>query len=304
MFTFFALYDLDMSQLPPPAFELEGKTLDDLLPATASTRTIDIGDVQLAVADMPATGTEVGVALLIPGFTSSLSTFFPMFQKLADQGFRIVSFSQRGQPGSTGPDSPDGYSLSTLGGDVHLLADELGLGRHVHLLGHSFGGVVGTEAVIQDPSRFASFTMWNSGAGSLGEQMLGEQAVLREHGIRGLWIGFRQEMGADPDADLRGELNVIEEFYHRRLFDTNPAQLDAGFTHLHGHRDRSEELAATGVRVLVSHGSHDDAWPIDQQREFANKLGADYWVVANAGHSAHADRPDVCAGLLASFWKN
>ena len=293
-----------MSPLPPPAFELQGKTLEDLLPTSAVKKQVSIGEVELAVADMPATGNERGVALLVPGFTSSLSTFFPLFQELADQGFRVVSFSQRGQPGSTGPDSPDGYALDVLGRDVHALADTLGLGRDVHLLGHSFGGVVGTEAVIQDPTRFASFTLWNSGAGSLGEQMLGEQAVLREHGIRGLWIGFRQEMGADPDADLRGELNVIEEFYHRRLFSTNPAQLDAGFTHLFEHRDRSEELAASGVRVLVSHGSEDDAWPIKQQREFATKVNADYWVVANAGHSAHADRPELCARLLAAFWRN
>ena len=293
-----------MSQLPPPAFELQGKTLDDMLPASAVTRQVNIGEVELAIADMPATGAELGVAVLVPGFTSSLSTFFPMFQAFADQGFRVISLSQRGQPASTGPDSPAGYDLATLARDIHQLADALGLGRNIHLLGHSFGGVVGTEAVIQDPTRFASFTLWNSGAGSLGEQMLGEQAVLREHGIRGLWIGFRQEAGADPDADLRGELNVIEEFYHRRLFSTNPAQLDAGFTHLFEHRDRSEELAATGVRVLVSHGSEDDAWPIDQQREFASKVNADYWVVANAGHSAHADRPELCARLLAAFWKN
>jgi pimeloyl-ACP methyl ester carboxylesterase len=290
--------------LPPPAFERAGLTLADLQPASAIRSDVNIGDVTLAVADMPATATEVGVAVLIPGFTSSLSTFFPLFQELADQGFRVVSFSQRGQPGSTGPDSPDGYSLQTLGRDVHLLADTLNLGRSIHLLGHSFGGVVGTEAVIQDPSRFESFTLWNSGAGSLGDELLGQRQALREHGIRALWVGNRLEMGEDPDADLRGELNVIEQFYHQRLFETNPAQLDAGFTHLHEHRDRSNELIAAGVRMLVSHGSLDDAWPIEQQRDFAAKVNADYWVIANAGHSAHADRPDVCARLLSAFWKN
>ena len=293
-----------MTTLPPPAFELEGKTLADLLPKSALTKQVNIGPVELAVADMPATGPERGVALMIPGFTSSLSTFFPMFQQLADQGFRVVSFSQRGQPGSSAPDSLGDYSLATLGRDVHLLADTLGLGREVHLLGHSFGGVVGTEALIQDPSRFASFTLWNSGAGSLGESMLSQRDALREHGVRALWIGNRLENGADPDADLRGELNVIEKFYHRRLFETSPIQLDAGFTHLYEHRDRSPEVLAAGVRVLVSHGALDDAWPIEQQRSFAEAVNAHYWVVANAGHSAHADQPDVSAGLLATFWKN
>ena len=276
--------------------------LDAGVPSAAVLGEVSIGDVSLAIADMPATGTQRGVAMLIPGFTSSRGTFFPMFQLLADQGFRVISFSQRGQPGSTGGDAPADYALETLGSDVHQLADALGLTSDVHLVGHSFGGVVGIEAVVQNPARFASYTMWNSGPSSLGDDLLEARAAVEAHGARALWVIDATKSGVDPEKDVRGELEGLEAYHYTRLMRTNPAQLQAGLSHLYEHRDRADELKATGVPILVSHGANDDAWPISDQRAFAETLGADYWVVADAGHSAHADRPDTCAGLLATFW--
>lgn len=281
---------------------MEGVDLDAGLPATARMFDVVLDDVSLAVAEITPPGEYRGIALLIPGFTSARGTFYPIFQKLADQGFRVISFSQRGQPGSTGSGNVDDYALAALGNDVHKLLDALEIGDGVHLLGHSFGGVVGTEALVQNPNRFASFTLWNSGLSSLGENMVQARDLLRAHGHRGLWIADATEAGIDPDKDRRGELDAFEVFHYTRLMRTNQAQLDAGLTHLHEHTDRTEEIAATGVRTLISHGAYDDAWPMDSQREAAERLNADYWVVARAGHSAHADRPDVSARLLASFW--
>lgn len=289
---------------------IETTDLDAGAPERATLGTIRAGvgaDANdFAYADMPATGAERGVALLVPGFTSMRATFYPLMQPLADAGFRVVSFSQRGQTGSDGGDTPDEYALNRLGADVHAVADALGLGEGIHLLGHSFGGVVGIEAVLQRPERFASYTMWNSGPASLGEGVLKGREALRTYGHRGLWLADATEAGMDPDMDLRGELEGYTRVRYVRMVTTKTAQLDAGLTHLYEHRDRVDELAAAlsaaGARALVSHGANDDAWPIDSQRAMAERLGADYFVVAGAGHSAHVDRPLTCAGLLATFW--
>lgn len=294
-----------MSETPamsPVEKMMAGIDLDAGLPASATLSNIVAGDVTFAVADMPATGEQRGVALLIPGFTSSRATFFPMFQQLADQGFRIVSFSQRGQPGSTGGDSPADYPLEQLGADVHELVAAMSLGESIHLVGHSFGGVVGIEAVTQNPQAFASYTMWNSGPSSLGDIMVQSQQALRAYGPHGLWVAECQMSGLDPDSALRGELDPVQAYRYTRLMQTNPAQLDAALTHLYQHHDRSDELVAAGVRTLVSHGENDDAWPIDSQRAMALELGATYEVIANAGHSAHVDQPEASAKLLATFW--
>lgn len=288
----------------PNAVDLEaqGIPLDKQLPSEARTAHVSIDGYNLAYTDMPPQGDHKGTALLIPGYTSSMATFNMLLAPLSRRGYRVVSFSQRGQSLSEGPDEVDGYGLERLGQDVHDIADVLGLYENIHLLGHSFGGVVGTEAVIANPTRFASFTSWNSGPKSMGDVLLPQRDALLAHGPRAYWVGERVAQGLDPDSDVRGELNPIERYYYNRLMTTNPAQLLAGINVLYNQVDRVDELKATGVPVLVSHGANDDAWPTAWQREMAERLGADYWVIAGAGHSAQADKSMTSANLLATFW--
>ncbi len=286
------------------AREQQGITLDEMLPEAARLDTLRVNEWSLGIAILEPTAAHRGNVLLVPGFTSSRSTFFCIMQQLADAGYRVVAMSQRGQPYSQGPDSPEGYSLAELGSDLIGVIDALGWNDPVHLLGHSFGGLVAAEAVIKAPTRWASLTLWNSGQQNMGvdKGMAEGLAGLREHGPRALWVHDRLASGQDPDADLRGELNTIEQFYYDRMMTTHPAQLDAGLDHLASQVDRVDELRATGVRTLVSHGDADDAWPINQQRADAERLGARYVVIANAGHSAHQDNPADAVSALTAFW--
>jgi pimeloyl-ACP methyl ester carboxylesterase len=250
---------------------------------------------------------ERGVALLTPGFTSSKATFYPLMGLLAQRGYRVISFSQRGQPGSGGPDTAAGYALEALARDILALLAAQGLdSTPVHLLGHSFGGIVATQALLTNPAQFASLTLWNSGPRKMDDDFASLIAALRENGPRTLWIKDRLDAGLNPDSDLDGTLNPIEQYYFDRLMAANPAQLEAALGILADQEDKTAELAtlrqATNLPMLISHGAQDDAWPIEWQREMAETLGADYWVIANAGHSAHADRTYVSAQLLATFW--
>lgn len=305
-------------QIPPSAVELEarGMTLEQQKPESAVEADVTIVDenglpLVLSTTTMPAADgrPERGVALLTPGFTSSKATFYPIMKVLSERGYRVISFSQRGQPGSQGPDTIDGYRLPDIANDILALLTEMGLGtRPVHLLGHSFGGVVGTHAVLTNPAQFASFTLWNSGPKMMEDDFAGVIAALQEHGPRALWVKDRLDDGLDPDADLNGTLNTIERYYFTRLMAAHPAQLEAALGILATQKDRTEDLRAmknaTGLPILISHGAQDDAWPIEWQREMAATLGADYWIVADAGHSAHADRSYLSAQLLATFWDN
>ncbi|CAB4890968.1 unannotated protein [freshwater metagenome] len=284
--------------------ERRGVTLDEMLPASARLGTLDVGGWTLGIATITPDGANRGNALLVPGFTSSRSTFFCVMQQLADAGYHVAAISQRGQPASTGPSDPAHYDLRTLGLDLVGVIDGLGWSEPVHLLGHSFGGLVATEAAIAHTERWTSLTLWNSGLQNMGaDKGLAEGlAGLREHGPRALWVNDRLASGLDPDADVRGELNRVEQFYFDRMMTTNPAQLDAGLEHLATQVDRVDELRETGVRALVSHGDADDAWPTEQQRDDAERLGADYVVVPRAGHSAHQDNPDDSVAALTHFW--
>lgn len=280
------------------------RTLTDALPADAEVLRLERPEGSLSAVRILArtdSPEEAPVALLVPGYTGSKEDFYPVLGPLADLGFTVFAYSQRGQSDSEGPqgDEPptsgDGYDLQTLGADVHRVLDALGAPGRVHLLGHSFGGVVGIEAVLQDASRFASFTMWNSGPRSRSSRDE-ELAALRSAGSAGLW---RKD---HPDGDDWSS-DPVQRWFHDRMLATSSTQLLAAAQILAEQPDRTDDLAATGVPLLVSHGDVDNAWPHEWQREMAERAGGQYVVIPDAGHSAQADQPEESARVLASFWR-
>lgn len=283
--------------------ESRGITLFDALPSQATRNSVRVNGVDLGYSLIEPVGHARGTALLIAGYTSSYDTFNVILAPLAEQGFRVVGLSQRGQPHSGGTEEVADYALEQLGRDIHDFLDALGIEEPLHLLGHSFGGVVAQEALLQNPGRFATITLWNSGPRAYGDGAVAYDALLKS-GPRGLWVIDRTRLGQDPDADIAGTMNVIEEYYFSRLMTTKVAQLIAGAAVLRDQADRTAELAATGIPFLISHGAQDDAWPVDWQRDMALALGADYVVLANAGHSSHGDRPNMAADVLVSFWSD
>ena len=104
------------------------------------------------------------------GYTGSKEDFAPLLAPLADAGYRVVALDQRGQFESPGPDDPAAYSVPELGLDVVAVARVLReeSGEPLHLLGHSFGGLVTRAAVLAEPALFTSFTLLGSGPSRLG----------------------------------------------------------------------------------------------------------------------------------------
>jgi pimeloyl-ACP methyl ester carboxylesterase len=300
----FPLYAVTMAESGYPnavALEAQGITLEKQAPSDVYRVIKKVNGYDLAVNIIEARGQQLGTALLMPGYTSSLETFNMLLGPLADRGYKVVTYSHRGQPYSQGPDEYAGYTLKQFAADTHGVAEALGLGNDIHLLGHSFGGVVAVDAVLQNPDRFASLTMWNSGPSAIGSSLQAWRDGFDQLGPRFYWIADCQEKGIDPAID-QGEMNPVLAYYHRRLFSTKPAQLDAGIDILMNQVDRVGEIAATGIPVLVSHGANDDAWPHSEQQRMARQTRGEYWVLAGAGHSAQADRSWASAQLLATFW--
>ncbi|WP_050997245.1 MULTISPECIES: alpha/beta fold hydrolase [Frankia] len=253
---------------------------------------------------------DAPAVLLLPGYAASKEDFLPIMPAVAAAGFAATALDQRGQHESPGPDEIAAYSLEAFAEDVHRVIGALGLqagapgGHGVHLVGHSFGGLVARAAVIADPGRIRTLTLLSSGpAGIVGRRQAALRTirlVLERGGPAAVWAALHamERPRPAPTAD----------FLRRRFFAHNQTALMAIAQHLLDTPDRVTELAAVargvGLPVLVAHGESDDGWPAAVQADMARRLAARYEVLPGARHDPAADAPDALVATLVGFWRS
>jgi pimeloyl-ACP methyl ester carboxylesterase len=254
-----------------------------------------------ALVATPSAGTAVrrGV-LLVPGYTGSKEDFWHLLPLLARAGRPATAIDLRGQCDSGGPEDVTAYTIERLAADV---ASALAAaGEPLHLVGHSFGGLVCRAAVLGGaPVR--SLTLLGSGPGALG----GHRATLVEAmrpmltdggGVPAVWA-VTAELNAAATALQPPE---VQAFIRRRFLASPAAALLGMGDALTTAEDRTEELAKTAIPVLVACGEDDDAWSPAEQEDMALRLGTELVTFAGAGHSPHVDAPAVVVEALTSFW--
>jgi len=175
----------------------------------------------------------------------------------------------------------------------------------VHVLGHSFGGLVARAAVIAEPELFASIVLLSSGPAGLGGARRAQiemlEPVLATAGLAAVYAGIQAVNRAEPGyVEPPPEL---ADFYERRFLTSSAAGLQGMGVAVRDEPDRVAELAATGVRSLVTCGEDDDAWPPDLQRAMAARLGAPFVLIPDAAHSAATENPTALTAELVSFWR-
>jgi pimeloyl-ACP methyl ester carboxylesterase len=273
----------------------------------AAVRTFDGGAGPLAALDTGGTG-SLGTALLVAGYTGSKEDFAPILAALAAAGIRAVAIDQRGQFESPGPDAPASYAIDELAADVLAVGAALraeGSGP-LHLLGHSFGGLVCRAAVLDDPAAFTSLTLLGSGPSRLTgrrAQLLDHLAPLLEAGGVPL-VHETMEQLAMTDPRAQAVPAATREFLSRRFLRNSAAGLRGMADAMLSEPDRVAELAATGIPVLVAHGEADDAWLPHVQADMARRLGARHEVIEGAIHSPAVENPPRTAEVLLDFWRS
>lgn len=258
-----------------------------------------------ALEALPGSGVpERRPALLVPGFTGSKEDFIAVLQTLAASGRRVVAVDMRGQYQTPGPDDPAAYTRAALGEDVAALMEALGPDP-VHLVGHSFGGLVTREAVLSGRARPASYTLMSSGPSGVAGQAAARAKALRdaipELGMPAIW-----ELSLRPDAVARGVSPEIVDFLKARTLGNSETGLICMARELLTAPDRVDELAKTaentGLPLLVLCGEDDDAWDPRAQAAMAERLDAGKVVIPGAAHSPAVDAPETTAGALVLFW--
>lgn len=261
---------------------------------------VEVPGGPLAVLEHAGDGTPV---VLVPGFTGSKEDFRLVLAPLAAAGRRTVAIDQRGQYESPGPDDADGYSVKALSADLLALLDALG-GQPVHLVGHSFGGLVSRAAVLERPQAVRSLTLMCSGPEALTGprvELLPLMAPVLEQGGMPSLVEAVEALGADDPRTLVLTPEV-RQFLRVRMLASSAAGLLGMAAGLTGEPDRVDELRDSGVPVLVLHGADDDAWNPAVQAEMAQRLGARHVVVPASAHSPAVENPAATASAMNAFF--
>ena len=254
--------------------------------------------VEFAVLEAGASGPAV---VFVPGWTGSKEDFVALLAPLADAGYRAVAIDQRGQYETVGSALESDYTLSALAADLIALIDQVG--PPVHLVGHSFGGLVARRVAIAIPAAVASLTLLGSGPGAVrpdSHDLLHAMAdAIPAIGLSATWEAKRAYERSQGSVEPPPE---IERFMQTRFLANNPTSLRAMTLHLTTAEDVIDALARSGVPILVAFGVDDDGWPIGDQRSMAERLNAPVAVIEGAGHSPAAEQPAQTVTVLAKFW--
>jgi L-proline amide hydrolase len=293
------------------------------------TRTVPFLDgetwVQITSPDAPRS--DVHPLFVLHGGPGMAHDYVRNIAELADETGRVViHYDQIGCGRSTHyPDAPRDFWTPALFVDefhaVHSeLAPELGTERY-HLLGQSWGGMLGAEIAVRRPDGLASLSIcnspasmesWVAGAGELRARLPPEkQAALDRHEAAGTV--------SDPEY-----LAATLEFYRRHVCRTEPMpadfmdserQMEAEPTVYHTMNGPNEfhvvgtlrnwtiveRLDEISAPTLVVAGEFDEATPATWGPYVERIPDVRSHVFDGASHCTHLEQPAEFRAVVASF---
>ncbi len=242
---------------------------------------------------------------------------------LAAEGRAVVHYDQVGCGRSTHlPDAdPSFWNVDLFVRELRAVVQALGIGSRFHLLGQSWGGMLGPEVVLADDTGISSLTicdspasmpLWLAAAEGLRAQLPEEvQRTLAEHEAAGT-------------TDSAGYHAAVDVFYARHVCRVQPmpqevldsfAQIEAEPTVYHTMNGPSEfhvigslkdwsvvdRLDRVAVPTLVVAGRHDEATP-EVWAPFVERIpDVRSHVFAESSHMPHVEEPEEFRRVVGQF---
>lgn len=269
-------------------------------------RTIEIGDVQVSIAEA---GAGQRPLLLVHGFTGAKEDFTPWLEMLADAGWHAVAPDLRGHGTSSKPTAESAYTFELLADDMLRLADALGW-EHFVLLGHSMGGMIAQFMACAAPGRLDGLVLMDTSHRALdnleADLVAAAVSIVRSQGMAALLTLLNEHRGPlDTPANQRllAEEPGYGEFCDRKFLATSPALYAAmapAFLTATDRLDGLRELPRT-LPVLVIVGEQDQPFRAPSA-QMAGCVGqASLAVIPDAGHCPQFENSADWWAALAGF---
>ncbi|WP_417221261.1 proline iminopeptidase-family hydrolase [Arthrobacter sp.] len=241
---------------------------------------------------------------------------------LVDTGRTVILYDQIGCGNSTHlPEAPADFWTPQLFVDEFAnLVQELGLAEY-HLLGQSWGGMLGAEIATRQPEGLRSLAICNSPAsmGLWAEAAAELRSRLPETTQQ--ILALHEAVGTTGDPEY---VAAAEEFYRRHVCRLDPTpqdfreseeQMEAEPTVYHTMNGPNEfhvigtlrewsiidRLGAINVPTLVLAGEHDEATPATWQPYVDGIKDARAHVYPDASHCVHLEHPEGFRSVIGDF---
>lgn len=279
-----------LCQADQPAFkELKAKASDVTL--------------HVRMAGEPMSG---NVIIAINGGPGLSSRYMLNLEQLAGHGFAVMTYDQRGMGLSTSPpESDSSYTLHKYVEDLEAVRKTVGVDR-VHLLGHSWGGIVAMRYATVHPGRVRSLILVGSGPPTW-------EGVMKANIALGQRIQRLQEKGTIPKDIQPGDTKaILPAYFSDPTFWFSPDDRGGApeynntvnsltMSALRGF-DITADIAGINLPVLILMGQ-DDPFGMQMAEEIRtalSKADVTFIILKNCGHFWH-ECPKVFTKYVRSF---
>jgi L-proline amide hydrolase len=255
--------------------------------------------------------------LTLHGGPGGAHDYLESMAALATGGRRVIFYDQLGCGRSTVPSNPDMWTVELFLEEIDTVREALGLDR-IHLLGQSWGGMLGMEYALTQPSGVetlmvcdspASIPLWIAEANRLRGELPAEvQETLLRH----------EEAGTTDDPEYEEACLV---FYNRhvcrvpwsdgvsRSFAQMPNEVYLtmnGPSEFHcigtlKNWDITGRLGEIRIPTLVVSGKYDEATPLIARAVHEGIPGSEWVLFEESSHMPHEEEPERFRQVVSGF---
>jgi proline-specific peptidase len=251
-----------------------------------------------------------------PGFT--WDSFEPL-EAIAATGRRVVFYDQLGAGNSDDPHDPSLYTVESYVEEVDVIRRALDLDR-VHVLGHSWGGMLAMEYALTQPAGLVSLILadtaasipeWESETRRLVAELPEEiQEAIRTNEAAGttdspeygeaLLAFSRRHLGRrmEPRPDC---LARIDDKFGDEVYETMWGPSEWNVTGTLKGWDVTDRLGEIHVPTLVLGGRYDEATPAITEALHRGIRGSEWVIFENSGHFPHLEETGRYLSVLSDF---